>query len=118
MNNIAPHILRQRLLIEGFYSIDVNKKVIKEYYRTLTTALKLKIYASPIIHSPSGQGKDINQGYDCFVPLIDSGIYVGVWVNEKFFSTVIYTCKKFDERKAIDVTKKFWKIKEVVTHSF
>lgn len=32
MKNIAPDILRQRLLIEGFYTIEVEKKVIKEYF--------------------------------------------------------------------------------------
>lgn len=28
---LAPHITRQRLLIEGFFNIDVNEKTIKEY---------------------------------------------------------------------------------------
>ncbi|MFH1174775.1 MAG: hypothetical protein V1725_06590 [archaeon] len=118
MKNLAPNITRQRLLIEGYYAISVNRTVIKNYYVLLTKTLKLKMYAQPIIHSPSGAGKAVNQGFDAFVPLIDSGIYVGAWTNEQFFSTVIYTCKHFDEKKAIAITKRFWKIKEVVWHSF
>jgi S-adenosylmethionine decarboxylase len=118
MKNLAPNILRQRLLIEGFYKIDVDEKVVRKYFETIVKALGLRTYAEPIIHSPSGEGKEINQGYDAFVPLIDSGIYVGAWTNAKFFSTVIFTCKKFDENKAIETTKKFWKIDEVATHSF
>lgn len=118
MKNLAPHITRQRLLIEGFYNIHVDKEVITTYYETITKALGLRTYGPPIIHHPSGQGKEINQGFDCFVPLIDSGIYVGAWTNEKFFSTIIYTCKKFDEKKAIEVTKKFWNIDTIATHSF
>jgi hypothetical protein len=118
MKDLAPHITRQRLCIEGFYGIDIDEKVINKYYEELTKGLGLRTYGDPIIHSPSGQGKDINQGYDCFVPLIDSGIYVGAWTNEKFFSTVIFTCKNFNENKAIEITKTFWKIDEVSTHSF
>jgi len=118
MRDLAPHIVRQRLLIEGFYKIEANEKVIRKFYKKLTKALGLRTYAEPLIHNPSGQGKEVNQGYDCFVPLIDSGIYLGAWTNEKFLSMVIYTCKKFDIRKAVEVTKKFWKIDEVVTHSF
>jgi S-adenosylmethionine decarboxylase len=118
MKDLAPHITRQRLLIEGFYSEDVDEAFIKRYYTRLTTALGLRVYAEPIIHSPAGEGKDSNQGYDCFVPLIDFGIYVGAWANEKFFSAVIYTCKAFDEKVAVDVTKEFWGIDEAEILSF
>jgi len=34
---------------------------------------------------PRGIGKETNEGYDAFVPLIDSGIYIGVWVNKQFY---------------------------------
>ena len=60
--------------------------------------MKLRTYGPPIIHSPEGVGKDRNQGYDAFVPLIDSGIAAYIWANEKFLSIVIYTCKKFDPK--------------------
>ncbi len=118
MKNLAPHILRQRLLIEGFYTIDVNKKVIEQFFERITDSLSLRAYGKPIVHSPSGIGKEINQGFDAFVPLIDSGIYLGVWANAKFLSSVIYTCKKFDEKEAVNVTKKFFKMKKIVSKSF
>ena len=118
MEDLAPHITRQRLLIEGFYEADVNEEFIKEFYKKITKELGLRTYGDPIIHSPSGEGKEINQGYDCFVPLIDSGIYIGAWTNENFLSMVIYTCKKFEVDKAIKITKEFWKIEEVESKSF
>ena len=118
MENLAPRITRQRLLIEGFYKIDVDRNIIKVFYKKLTKELGLRTYAEPIIHNSTGKGKEINAGYDCFVPLIDSGIYLGVWTNEKFLSMIIYTCKKFDENKTIQTTKGFWKINKVATHSF
>ncbi len=118
MKNLAPNITRQRLLIEGFYTIDADKKVIMNYFNTITKSLNLRMYGPPIIFSPGGNGKNINQGYDAFVPLIDSGISVYVWSNAKFLSLIIYTCKSFNKNKAIDVTKKFWKINKIESQSF
>ncbi len=118
MKNLAPDITRKRMLIEGFYNIKVNEGVIKKFYNELTKKLNLRMYASPIIHHAAGLGKEINSGYDCFVPLIDSGIYIGIWESRKFISIMLYTCKDFDEKKAVEIAKKFWKIDEVATHSF
>lgn len=113
MKNIAPNIKRQRLLIEWFYSIEADKSVIESYFKGITEYLQLRMYWEPIIFSPGGEGKEENQWYDAFVPLIDSGISVYVWSNAKFLSLIIYTCKDFDEKKAIEFTKEFWKIDEV-----
>lgn len=118
MKDLAPDILRQRLLIEGFYRIDVDEEAIKKYFEKITKELGLRTYGAPVIHATSGQGKNVNQGYDAFVPLIDSGIYLGVWANKKFISAIIYTCKKFEDEKAIKTTKEFWKIGEIVSKAF
>lgn len=118
MKNLAPNIFRQRLLIEGFYKINVKRKTIERYFSKITQALKLKTYGKPIIFSPGGKGKKINQGYDAFVPLINSGISVYVWGNAKFLSVVLYTCKGFNEKIALKETKKFFKIDKIVHKSF
>lgn len=118
MKNLAPKITRQRLLIEGFYGIDADRNAISRYFNEITEALKLRMYGKPIIFSPGGEGKEANQGYDAFVPLIDSGISVYVWSNAKFLSLIIYTCKNFNECTAKDVTKKFWKMGGIESHSF
>ena len=117
MRNLAPTITRQRLLIEGFYQIDVNEIVIKDYFTKITGELSLKAYEKPTIFS-TREGKDINQGYDAFIPLIDSGISLYAWSNAKFLSLIIYTCKSFDKRIAILVTKEFFNIKEVESLDF
>ncbi len=118
MKNLAPDIFRQRLLLEGFYTINVDEKIIFDYFKKITESLKLKMYDKPIIFSTGGIGKEQNQGYDAFVPLIDSGVSVYIWSNAKFLSLIIYTCKGFDENAAIEVTKKFFKIKEIMHYSF
>src|SRR3989344_2319018 len=108
MKNLAPNITRQRLLIEGFYDIDVDKEIIEEYFNKITKVLGLRMYGKPIIFSPGGEGKKENQGYDAFVPLIDSGISVYVWSNKKFVSIILFTCKGFTSKKAVKFTKNFF----------
>jgi len=85
MENIAPDITRKRLLIEGFFNIDVSKETIENYFTNITKELNLRMYGEPIIFSPGGDGKEENQGFDAFVPLIDSGISLYIWSNKKFF---------------------------------
>jgi S-adenosylmethionine/arginine decarboxylase-like enzyme len=118
MRNLAPHLTRQRLLIEEFYGIDVDEGIIENYFATITKSLDLRMYGKPIIFSPHGEGKDENQGYDAFVPLIDSGISVYFWSNAKFLSLIIYTCKQFDEKKAIAITKEFFEVSEIEAQPF
>jgi len=118
MKNLAPKITRQRLLIEGFFQIKVDEKIIKEFFKKITKELKLRVYGKPTIHATGKKCKAINQGYDAFIPLIDSGIALYVWGNSKFFSIVIYTCKKFDNKKAVKFCKEFYKANKIVSKSF
>ena len=118
MKNIAPEIIRQRLLIEALFSIEVDESVIKDYFDQLTKELNLRVYGEPIIHSPSGEGKEDNQGYDAFIPLIDSGIVLYIWTNKHFLSCVIYTCKKFSNEKAVQFTQSYFKTTEIEFKEF
>ena len=118
MKNLAPDITRQRLLIEGFFTINVNEKIIIKFLKEITKSLKLRVYGKPSIHATGGKGKTINQGYDAFIPLIDSGIALYVWGNSKFFSIVVYTCKNFDNKKAVNFCNKFFKVDKIVSKSF
>jgi len=118
MKNLAPDITRKRLLVEAKYGIDVSESSIREYFKGLTDNLGLRTYGDPIIHSPSGQGKEENQGYDAFVPLIDSGISLYIWTKKKFLSCVLYTCKDFSTPIAIEFTRSFFKTTELEFEEF
>lgn len=118
MKNIAPEIMRQRLLIEGFYKGEIHKPEIEKYFQTITEKLQLRMYGEPIIFSPGGEGKEENQGYDAFAPLIDSGISLYIWTSSKFFSLIIYTCKEFDAEKAKAVTQNFFAAEAVESMEF
>lgn len=120
IKNLAPNVFRQRLLIEGFYTIGVSRESLEKYLLNVAEHLELRTYGKPIIFAPaSGMGKEENAGYDAFVPLIDSGISAYFWSSAKFFSIVIYTCKGFDEQAAINFTREYFAVSgEIVSASF
>src|SRR5690554_2560721 len=112
MKNLAPDITRKRLIIEGFFRIEVTHAVIEEYFNSVCSTLNLRKYGDAIIFSPGGEGKEENQGFDAFISLIDSGISLYVWSNKKFFSCIIFTCKDFDEKRAVFHTRNFFQATE------
>ncbi len=118
MQRLAPEIFRQRLLLEGFFTIEVNGESLSAYLLGLAAHLGMRAYAAPTIHAPGGLGKAENQGYDAFLPLIDSGVAAYVWTGPRFFSIVVYTCKAFDPEAAIDYTLRFFAATAVESMAF
>jgi S-adenosylmethionine decarboxylase len=118
MKDLAPDIVRQRLLIEGLYSREVDQPVVESYLIDVAAHLGLRTYGRPIVHAPGGAGKDENQGFDAFIPLIDSGISLYVWSQKRFFATVLFTCKSFDLNAALRFTRTFFAASELEHRQF
>ena len=113
MPRLAPEIFRKRLLVEGYFARpSLDAEAIREYFSTITGRLGLRTYGEPIVHQTSGQGKPANEGFDAFVPLIDSGIYVCVWSGPRFVSIILYTCAEFDDSQATETTRRFFEMTE------
>ena len=112
LTDIAPDIFRKRLLIEGYFRVEVSEESLRTYFSRITSELELRTYGEPIIHATGGKGKEINEGFDGFVPLIDSGIYIGVWVKPKFISTIIYTCAEFDADRAVTLVQEIFQLSD------
>jgi hypothetical protein len=70
------------------------------------------------VHQTGGEGKAVNQGFDAFVPLIDSGIYLSLWAGPRFVSVILYTCAEFDEAKATELTRAFFQLTQWDTMAF
>ena len=113
-----PRSVRQRLLIEGFYTIDVDPPVIERYFETFTASTGLRSYGAPTTFAPRRERRDENQGYDAFVPLIDSGISLYIWSGLQFLSVVAFSCKRFDSRRAVEVTSDFFQMTRAVHDEF
>jgi S-adenosylmethionine decarboxylase len=76
MRRLAPEIFRKRLLLEGFFKpAPLNAEVLLHYFTFITCQMVLSTYREQIVHETSGEGKAANQGFDAFVPLIDSGMH-------------------------------------------
>ena len=118
MKNLAPHIFRQRLLMEGLYTIHLDKQTLTDYMTGVAAHLGLRTYGEPVIFSPGGLGKADNQGFDAFLPLIDSGIAAYIWSSASFFSVVIYTCARFETDAAVQFTRDFFGSAEVAAKAF
>lgn len=108
MKDLAPEITRVRLLVEGFYSGAMDKIRVEGYLLGVADELGLGVYGTPTIHSPAGTGSAHNQGFDAFIPLVDSGISLYVWSQQCFFSALLYTCKSFDIDAACRFTQQYF----------
>lgn len=93
-------------------------ETITGYFSFITSGLGLRTYGDPIVHTTGGQGKAINQGYDAFVPLIDSGIYLSLWSGPRFVSIILYTCGEFDDARATELTRTYFELTEWDTVAF
>jgi S-adenosylmethionine decarboxylase len=118
VKDLAPDIVRQRLLVEGLFDRDIDERAVKQYLTGIAAHLGLRTYGEPIVHSPSGAGKEANEGFDAFIPLIDSGISLYVWSKRRFFAAVLFTCKRFDETAALEYTREFFAAQEIASRRF
>lgn len=112
LTTIAPEIFRKRLIVEGFFTREITAETLEDYFAHLTGELGLKSYGEPIIHRTAGEGREVNEGFDAFIPLVDSGIYIAAWINPKFLSTILYTCGPFDEDRAVELVRDFFGLRE------
>lgn len=111
MKNIEPRVTRQRLVIEARYSAVINKESVKKYLFGLAEELKMTIHpdlTEPIITSATGKSIPIHDGYEGAIFWVESGASIYVWEKLNFLTVDIYTCKRFDNQKAIDFTAKFF----------
>jgi hypothetical protein len=116
MHDLAPEIFRQRLLVEGRYGREIGADEVRAYLTGLAAHLGMRAYGEPTIHSPAGAGKAENQGYDAFLPLVDSGVALYVWTAARFFSVVMFTCKPFDVDSALDFTRRYFAVQGEIEH--
>lgn len=118
MRDLAPGITRQRLLLEGYYTATVDEPVIRRFLAELPAALDLRTYGEVTVFAPGGAGRDSNEGYDAFVPLIDSGISLYVWTAQRFLALVLFTCTSFDSDEAVSLTRSYFAMSDVEYRQF
>ncbi len=107
MQDLAPDIFRQRLLVEAHYQLGLQKQDLGELLTGLAAELGLTPYGEVVVFSPGeDQGRPENAGFDAFLPLVDSGIAAYFWSKPRFASLLIYSCAAFDEGKAVEYLRR------------
>lgn len=113
MRDLAPMILRQRLVIEGLIETVITDIDIKNYLVKLSSELKMKTLIQPVTHR-----SDL-YGWAGWIHWETSGAHFYAWERPvKFFSVDIYTCKQFETQWAVDFTQRFFEATQVQYKEF
>jgi hypothetical protein len=107
--DLAPTILRQRLVIEGTRQQSISEHDIVGYLRGLSDVCAMTVLIDPVTHRSN------RYGWAGWIHWETSGAHFYAWDEPfVFFSVDIYTCKAFDPYDAIAFTRAFLNADEVV----
>ena len=105
--DLAPMIIRRRLVIECIYNEDIDNTRIKDYMIELSDIMNMTIVTNPILNYVE------EYGYSAYMSWKESGMHVYTWTKTddrpNFMSIDIYTCKNFEIKDIIDYTKEKFK---------
>jgi S-adenosylmethionine decarboxylase len=113
VKDLAPAILRQRLVIEGTSQSVITDAQIKDYLSRLSDVLEMKAMLEPVTH------RSDQFGWAGWIHWWTSGAHFYAWERPLFFFSVdIYTCKAFDVNEAVGFTREYFNAEEIVHKSF
>lgn len=112
MRDLAPHIHRQRLVIEGTPAETISAEGISEYLSRLSVELDMVEILAPVLHQSE------LYGWAGWIHWETSGAHFYAWDEPRFFSVDIYTCKPFSAETAVRFTEKFFATTEIVFKEF
>lgn len=109
MENLAPNIYRQRMIIEGYADFVISDEHISDYLKKLSNELAMTTLIDPVTHRSKAFG------WAGWIHWETSGAHFYTWDKPvPFFSVDIYTCKEFSSEKALAFTKDFFKAEKIV----
>lgn len=107
--NLAPDLVRQRLIMEGTTAHIIKPPQIRRYLNALARVTKMEILSPPKVYSAH------EMGYGAWVHWKTSGAVLYSYpTTPPLFTVDCYTCKPFDTKRAADFTKRFFRAKELV----
>lgn len=113
MQDLAPSIYRQRLVIEGYPKKAIAEDEIKTYLSQLSIATNMKLLNKPVTH------RSDKFGWAGWVHWESSGAHFYAWDQPVlFYSVDIYTCKRFDPLAAVEFTKDFFDSEHIIHREF
>lgn len=113
MRNLRPEIHRERLIVEGFYGVDMSEEFLEDFLMGLSKALGMKVIAGPFTFSPD-KFSLVHKGLGGFMAWAESGVAFYSWSEHKFFTLDIYTCKALDAQATVEYIRRELKCNDVV----
>ena len=113
MQDLAPDIYRQRLVVEGLCPDPIDAVTISAYLSRLSTAIDMVQLIEPVMHqSPL-------YGWAGWIHWETSGAHFYAWdTPRRFFSVDVYACKPFAAETVVELTREWFAATEVVSREF
>ena len=107
--NLAPDLVRQRVIIEGTTEKIVEPEQIKSYLLALAGVTKMEVLEAPEAHSAH------DMGFGGWIHWKSSGAaFYSYPTNPPLFTVDCYTCKPFSATEAAEFTRKYFDAIELV----
>jgi hypothetical protein len=107
--NLAPNLIRQRLIIEGTTDKLVEPEQIADYLTKLADVTDMEVMAGPFTSSAH------ELGFSGWIHWRTSGCHFYSYpTNPPLFTVDTYTCKPFSVEEAAQFTKEYFSTKEIV----
>jgi len=107
--NLAPNLVRQRVIIEGTTEKIVVPEKIKEYLDELAKITGMEKLSGPYVYTAH------DMGFGGWIHWKTSGAaFYSYPTNPPLFTVDCYTCKPFSAEKAAEFTEKFFNTIELV----
>ena len=107
--NLAPSLVRQRVVIEGLTERIVEPREMKDYLVALAKVADMEILSGPYAYSAH------ELGYGGWVHWRTSGTHIYSYpTNPPLFTVDMYTCKPFKPQEAVNFTNEYFKALEIV----
>ena len=111
--DLAPDILRQRLVVEGVPARPVDDLTIRQYLSALSREVQMVQLLEPVTH------RSDMYGWAGWIHWETSGAHFYAWDQPRlFFSVDIYACKAFPAQAAVDLTREWFDGTDVVFKEF
>ena len=107
--NLAPDLIRQRLIIEGTTEKIVMPEKIKKFLIDISRVTNMESISGPFAYSAH------EMGYGGWIHWKTSGTHFYSYpTTPPLFTIDMYTCKPFSIEKAIDFVKKYFNPIDIV----
>jgi len=111
--DLAPEIIRQRLVVEGTCTEPIGADAIAQYLVGLSDVCEMRLLLEPVTH------RSEQFGWAGWVHWESSGAHFYAWEQPRlFFSVDVYTCRAFDAADVVEYTREFFGPSELVAYQF